>query len=231
MDTRTVQQNVKRMENFSFGLKLVGIGRAKKTPRASSDRRPFDKNTYFTWYTIFANVLPTVPSAATIILSTFNQPHGTPCSSPFSARFSFEVPNQNQAAVFGDSGVWTSHGKYSGMSLLYCEKSVALYFSVSNSVAGICTYKYSASSSAENTTKITRSNCKRHTRPVSSGGVPASEWGVVIAAQNENKTCLFRLLRLQEFPNFPKRDLSRTFDGVAVDPRRNGGESLDTDEQ
>jgi hypothetical protein len=145
--------------------------------------------------------------------------------------FSFEIPNQNQAAVFGDSGVWTSHGKYSGMSLLHCEKSIALYFSVSNSIARICTYKYSASSSAENTTKITRSNYTRHTHPISSEGVPASEWGVAIAAQNENKTCLFRLLRLQEFPNFPKCDLSRAFDGVAVDPRRNGGESLDTDEQ
>ncbi len=57
MDTPAVQRNVKRMENFSFGLKFGDWAR-KEDARASSDRRPFDKNTYFTWYTIFANVLP-----------------------------------------------------------------------------------------------------------------------------------------------------------------------------
>jgi len=153
----------------------------KEDARASSDRRPFDKNTYFTWYTIFANVLP---SAAN---TTKRRYHHTQYIStnlmaplvrlPSLHVFSFEIPNQNQAAVFGDSGVWTSHGKYSGTSLLYCEKSIALYFSVSNSIARICTYKYSASSSAENTTKITRSNCTRHMHPISGEGVPAVSMG------------------------------------------------------
>lgn len=47
-----------------------------------------------------------------------------------------------------------------------------------------------------------------------------------MATQNKNKTCLFRLLCVQEFPHFPKRNLGRTFDGVTVNPRRDGGESL-----
>jgi len=40
------------------------------------------------------------------------------------------------------------------------------------------------------------------------------------------KTCLFRFLRFQEFPDLPKRNVGRAFDGVAVDARRDGGESL-----
>jgi len=112
---------------FLLRLEVVGDWARKEGARASSDRRPFDKNTYFTWYTIFANVLP---SAAN---TTKRRYHHTQYISPNLMAplvrlpslhvFSFEIPNQNQAAVFGDSGVWTSHGKYSGTSLLYCERA------------------------------------------------------------------------------------------------------------
>ena len=74
MDTRAVQQNVKRMENFSFSLKLVGIGRAKKTlEQAPTDGRSTRIHTLHgtRFSQTYCRVLPTLPSAATIILSTF----------------------------------------------------------------------------------------------------------------------------------------------------------------
>lgn len=64
-------------------------------------------------------------------------------SSPFPSPLSSKIPHQNQAAAFGEGAAsgWMSHGKYSGMSLLFlrdvmrdhASKSIALYFSVSNS--------------------------------------------------------------------------------------------------
>lgn len=74
MDTRAVQQNVKRMENFSFGLKLMGIGRTKKTlEQAPTDGRSTRIHTLHgtRFSQTYCQVLPTLPSAATIILSTF----------------------------------------------------------------------------------------------------------------------------------------------------------------
>ena len=62
---------------------------------------------------------------------------------PLPSPLSSKISNQNQAAAFGEGGAstWPSHGKYSGMSLLFlrdtthdhASKSIALYFSVSNS--------------------------------------------------------------------------------------------------
>ena len=44
---------------------------------------------------------------------------------------------------------------------------------------------------------------------------------------NKYNTCLFRFLRVQKLPDLPERNMCRTFDGVAVDPRRDRGECLE----